>query len=71
MVATKSALLGVLFGLGALNFRVVRRLSRAAATSVARLRALATAETGIGIAIFLATASLVSQPRRRIKPRSA
>jgi putative copper resistance protein D len=62
MLVTKTALLGVLLGLGALNLGVVRRLSREPAASVARLRALAAAETGVGLAIFLATASLASQP---------
>src|SRR5262245_20663003 len=62
MVATKCALLGVLLGLGAFSFRAARPAARDPFVSIVRLRALATAETGIGIAIFLATASLVSQP---------
>ena len=63
MVATKGPLLGLLLVLDACSFRVARRMAGGPVPSITRLLALATGETGVGHAIFLATASLVSQPR--------
>ncbi len=62
MISAKAVMLGVLLGLGALNFACVERLRRDPATSPLRLRRLAEAEIGIGLAVVFAAASITSAP---------
>ena len=62
MVSTKVVMLGLLLALGAANFFLVRRARLAPAKPLIRLRRFAEAEIGIGIAVFLAAASLTSTP---------
>ena len=62
MVSTKAILLGLLLGLGALNYFVVRRAEAGDTSGLARLRRFAEAEVGIGFTVILAAASLTSQP---------
>ncbi|HEX4599271.1 MAG TPA: CopD family protein, partial [Burkholderiaceae bacterium] len=62
MVATKALLLGGLLLLGAMNFRLVRRLAADVPVSVLPLRRFAETELGIGVTVLFAAASLTSQP---------
>ena len=62
MVLTKIALLGVLLGLGALNFRTVRRLPAAEPVALDRLRRYVEVELGLGLTVLFAAASLTSLP---------
>jgi putative copper resistance protein D len=61
-VGVKVALFLALLRLGAANYRVVERLRRDPATPALRLRRFAEVELGIGVAVFLAAASLTSAP---------
>src|SRR5579884_4108791 len=60
MVLAKGVMLGVLVALGALNFLMLRNMSRDQV--MPRLRRLIEAEVGIGITVILTAASLTSQP---------
>lgn len=62
MVGAKATLLALLLGLGALNYRLVRRAEAGDASGLARLRRFTEAEIGIGFTVILAAASLTSQP---------
>jgi len=62
MVLTKIAILGLLLGLGALNFFAVRRLPSAGPVSWLRLRRFIEVELGLGITVLFAAASLTSLP---------
>ena len=62
MVLTKVALLGSLLALGALNFFVVRRLTRGGVAAPARLRRFVEVELGLGLTVLGAAASLTSLP---------
>jgi copper resistance protein D len=62
MVATKAALLFGLLALGGMNFLVVGRLRRDAATPILRLKRFAEIEIGLGLTVLFAAASLTSQP---------
>jgi len=62
MVSAKAVMLGVLLCLGALNFARVERVRRDPGTSPLRLRRLAEAELGIGLAVLFAAASITSAP---------
>jgi putative copper resistance protein D len=62
MVLGKVVLFLVVFGLGGLNFFLVRDLRRDPVPLLARLRRFSEAEIGIGFTIILAAASLTSQP---------
>jgi putative copper resistance protein D len=62
MVASKVIMLGLLLGLGALNFWIVRHPGKAADGLLLHLRRFAEAEVGIGFTVIFAAASLTSQP---------
>ncbi|HEX4585947.1 MAG TPA: CopD family protein [Burkholderiaceae bacterium] len=62
MVAAKVLLLCGLLWLGAMNFRLGRRLGRDPSASALPLRRFAEVELGIGVTIIFAAASLTSQP---------
>jgi len=62
MVSTKVILLGCVLALGAANFFLVRRARLQPATPLLPMRRFAEAEVGLGVAIFLAAASLTSTP---------
>lgn len=62
MVLGKVVLFLVVFGLGGLNFFIVRDLRRDPVPLLARLRRFSEAEIGIGFTVILAAASLTSQP---------
>ncbi len=62
MVGAKIALLGLLLGLGALNYSIVHGVEREDRSLLLRLRRFAEAEVGIGFTVVLAAASLTSQP---------
>lgn len=62
MVLTKAVILAVVLVLGALNFRVVRRLAASADPSQATLRRFVEVEVGLGLTVLFAAASLTSQP---------
>jgi putative copper resistance protein D len=62
MISAKAAMLGVLLCLGALNYARVERLRREPGTSPLRLRRIAEAELGIGLAVVFAAASITSAP---------
>jgi len=62
MVSTKAILFGCVLILGALNFRIVRKLRENDGSESAGLLRFGEAELGIGLAVILAAASLTSQP---------
>jgi putative copper resistance protein D len=62
MVVAKALLLAGLLFLGAMNFRLVRRLPRAGPAAVLTLRRFVEAELGIGLTVLFAAGSLTSQP---------
>lgn len=62
MVIGKVALLGILLGLGFMNFRTVERLRADPATPIMRMRRFAEAEIGIGLSVFALAASITSSP---------
>jgi putative copper resistance protein D len=62
MVGAKIAMFLMLLGLGAGNFRLIRRLRADPATPVNRLKRFAEVEIGIGFSVFFAAASLTSVP---------
>jgi len=62
MVATKAVMLGGILCLGGANFFAVRRMAADDSAPVMRLRRFAEVEAGIGVAVFLAAASLTSVP---------
>lgn len=65
MVSTKIVLLGLLLGLGALNFFAVRALTAGRDAATLRLRRFVTVEVGLGLTVLFAAASLTSQPPAR------
>jgi putative copper resistance protein D len=62
MVATKVVLLGALLFLGAMNNRIVARMTRDPGVPVLRVRRFAEVEIAIGFTVLFAAASLTSQP---------
>ena len=62
MVGAKIVMLGCVLALGGANFFLVRRAYRQPGTPLLRMRRFAEAEVGMGVAIFLAAASLTSTP---------
>jgi putative copper resistance protein D len=62
MVVTKVVILGLLLGLGALNFFAVRHLPDAFDVLPLRLRRFVEVELGLGVTVLFAAASLTSLP---------
>jgi putative copper resistance protein D len=62
MIGAKLLLMAGLLTIGAANLFIVRTVGRNPARELRRLRQLVKAEVGIGFTVFLAAASLVSQP---------
>jgi len=62
MVVGKVGLLGILLGLGFMNFRLVERLRADPSTPILRMRRFAEAEIGIGLSVFALAASITSSP---------
>ncbi len=62
MIVSKVALFASLITLGAINYRLVRRLSIEPGRADLPLRRFAEVEIGIGVAVFFAAASLTSLP---------
>jgi putative copper resistance protein D len=62
MVIGKIALLGVLLGLGGMNFLLVERLRADPSAPILRMRRFAEAEIGIGLSVFALAASITSSP---------
>ncbi|MEK7714724.1 MAG: CopD family protein, partial [candidate division NC10 bacterium] len=62
MVVTKTTILALLLGLGALNFVAVRRLPATAGVGPIRLRRFVEVEIGLGLTALFVAASLTSLP---------
>jgi putative copper resistance protein D len=62
MVATKVVLLVALLFFGAMNNRIIERMTRNPGVSVLRVRRFAEVEIAIGFTVLFAAASLTSQP---------
>ncbi|HTJ63777.1 MAG TPA: CopD family protein [Alphaproteobacteria bacterium] len=62
MVIGKVALLGILLGLGGMNFLLVEKLRADPSTPILRMRRFAEAEIGIGLSVFALAASITSSP---------
>ncbi len=62
MVIGKVAMLGILLGLGGMNFLLVERLRADPSTPILRMRRFAEAEIGIGLSVFALAASITSSP---------
>ncbi len=62
LVGVKTVLVTCLLCLGAANYRIVERLRRDPSTPTLRLRRFAEVEVGLGLAVFVAAASLASAP---------